>query len=277
MKDPLGYSGLHVVVTGAASGMGAATARILVQLGARVTGVDVKPTQAPVDLVIEADLRDPDSIAEAAATINGPVHAVFSCAGLPGGAFPPVDVLLVNFVGARHFVELLLPKIAPGGAIAAIASNAAMGWQLQLSDLMELVTIDGFGAGKKWCEENTQRMEPDAYSFSKKVLNAWVASRAATLITEGIRLNCINPGPTDTAMMPHFVEHSGAQIVDAFVGPIGRHSTAEEQAWPLVFLNSPRSSYVNGETFTTDGGFFGAVQTGQLDLASLFGEAGQQT
>jgi hypothetical protein len=39
-----------------------------------------------------------------------------------------------------------------------------------------------------------------------------------------------------------------------------------------VFLNSPRSSYINGEGLTTDGGFFGAVQTGQLDLAKVFGE-----
>jgi NAD(P)-dependent dehydrogenase (short-subunit alcohol dehydrogenase family) len=52
-------------------------------------------------------------------------------------------------------------------------------------------------------------------------INAWVASRAATLITDGIRLNCINPGPTDTAMLPHFVEFAGQNIIDAFVGPIG--------------------------------------------------------
>jgi NAD(P)-dependent dehydrogenase (short-subunit alcohol dehydrogenase family) len=76
-------------------------------------------------------------------------------------------------------------------------------------------------------------------------------------------------------MMPHFVEYAGQEVLDAFVGPIGRQSTAEEQAWPLVFLNSPRSSYVNGEAFTTDGGFFGAVQTGQIDLAKQFGGAGQ--
>ncbi len=276
MEDVLRYEGLHVVVTGAASGMGAATARILVQLGARVTGIDIRPTQAPVDWVIEADLRDPAAVAGAAAAINGPIHGFFGCAGLPGGSFSPVDILLVNFVGSRLLVELLLPEFASGGAIAVVASNAAMGWQLQLPDLMELVNTEGFEAGKKWCEENVDRMAPDAYSFSKKVLNAWVASRAATLITEGVRLNCINPGPTDTAMMPHFVEHAGAQVIDAFVGPIGRHSTAEEQAWPLVFLNSPRSSYINGESLTTDGGFFGAVQTGQLDLAALFGGAGQQ-
>jgi len=276
MEDVLGYTGRHVVVTGAASGMGAATARLLVDLGARVTAVDIKQTEVPVDRVIELDLRDRDAIEAAAASLDGPIDAFFGSAGLPGSPFSALDVLLVNFVGARHFVELLVPKIPAGGAVAVVASNAAMGWQLQLEQLMQLVTADGFDAGKQWCEANPGLLEPDGYPFSKKVLNAWVGSRAATLITDGIRLNCINPGPTDTAMMPHFVQHAGADIIDAFVGPIRRHSSAEEQAWPLIFLNSPRSSYVNGECFTTDGGFFGAVQTGQLDLAKLFGGATQQ-
>jgi NAD(P)-dependent dehydrogenase (short-subunit alcohol dehydrogenase family) len=71
-------------------------------------------------------------------------------------------------------------------------------------------------------------------------------------------------------MLPHFVEFAGQNIIDAFVGPIRRRSTAEEQAWPLIFLNSPRSSYINGEALVTDGGFFGAVQSGQLDLTKMF-------
>jgi NAD(P)-dependent dehydrogenase (short-subunit alcohol dehydrogenase family) len=177
--------------------------------------------------------------------------------------------MLVNFVGARHLVELVRPKVPAGGAIAVVASNAAMGWQMQLPRLMELVSAVDFDAGREWCEKNPEQLAPDAYSFSKKVVNAWVASRAATLITQGVRLNCTNPGPTSTAMMPHFVENAGQEVIDAFVGPIARLSSAAEQAWPLVFLNSPRASFVNGEAFTTDGGFFGAVQTGQVDLSKL--------
>ncbi|MCW2887284.1 MAG: hypothetical protein QOE54_4556 [Streptosporangiaceae bacterium] len=275
MEDVLGYAGRRVVVTGAASGMGAATAQLLVDLGARVTAIDVNPTKAPVDRALQVDLRDRAAIEAAAEAIEGPVEGYFGCAGLPGPPFSDLDVMLVNFVGARYLIELVLPKIPAGGAIAVVASNAAMGWQLQLPQLMELVTADGFDAGRKWCEKHLEDLGSDAYSLSKKVVNAWVASRAATLITEGVRLNCINPGPTNTAMMPHFVEYAGQEVLDAFVGPIGRQSTAEEQAWPLVFLNSPRSSYVNGEAFTTDGGFFGAVQTGQIDLAKQFGGAGQ--
>jgi NAD(P)-dependent dehydrogenase (short-subunit alcohol dehydrogenase family) len=83
---------------------------------------------------------------------------------------------------------------------------------------------------------------------------------------DGIRLNCTNPGPTQTAMMPAFEAANGKDLIDAFIGPSGRRSTAEEQAWPLVFLNSPRSSYVAGEAFHVDGGFLGAMVTDQLKV-----------
>lgn len=86
MEDVLGYAGRHVVVTGAASGMGAATATILTKLGARVTALDVRPTEASVDRALEVDLRDRTSIERAAESIDGPVHGYFGCAGLPGGA-----------------------------------------------------------------------------------------------------------------------------------------------------------------------------------------------
>jgi NAD(P)-dependent dehydrogenase (short-subunit alcohol dehydrogenase family) len=274
MDDVLGYAGRNVVVTGAASGMGAATAQLLLDLGANVTAIDVNPVTLPVGRALQADLRDKAAIEAAAAEIEEPVHAFFGSAGLPGAPFSDLDVMLVNFVGSRYLIDLVLPKIPAGGAIAVVASNAAMGWQLEIEKLKELVSTAGFDAGKQWCESHPEAMVPEVYSFSKKVVNAWVASRAATLITEGKRLNCINPGPTATAMMPHFVRNAGQQVIDAFVGPIGRQATPQEQAWPLAFLNSPRASYVNGETFTTDGGFFGALQTGQVDLSALFAGAG---
>jgi NAD(P)-dependent dehydrogenase (short-subunit alcohol dehydrogenase family) len=274
VEDVLGYAGRHVVVSGAASGMGAATATILTRLGARVTALDVRPTEISVDRALEVDLRDRASIEKAAEAIEGPVDGYFGCAGLPGPPFSCLDVMLVNFVGARHLVDLVLPNIPAGGAIAVVASNAAMGWQLELEQLMGLVATDGFDEGKQWCEANSEMGAVGAYPFSKKAINAWVASRGATLITDGIRLNCINPGPTDTAMMPHFVEFAGQNIIDAFIGPIRRRSTPEEQAWPLIFLNSPRSSYINGESLVTDGGFFGAVQSGQLDLTKMFDAPG---
>jgi NAD(P)-dependent dehydrogenase (short-subunit alcohol dehydrogenase family) len=264
-EDVLQYEGKRVVVTGCASGMGAATAQILVDLGADVIGLDVKPTEVPVKTFIQVDLKDKQSIDDAVAAIDEPVHAVFSVAGLPGPPFSDLDTVLVNFVGARHLIESLVPKMPKGSAVACVASNAGLGWQQELPDLLPLVTTAGFDEGKAWCEANPTKIA-QGYLPSKKLLNAWVAWRGPSLLDSGIRLNNTNPGPTDTAMMPTFEEQSGKDLIDAFIGPSNRRSTAEEQAWPLVFLNSPRSSYIAGEALHVDGGFLGAMVTGQIQV-----------
>jgi NAD(P)-dependent dehydrogenase (short-subunit alcohol dehydrogenase family) len=265
VDDVLGYAGRQVVVTGAASGMGAATALALVELGAKVVALDVKPTEGDVAQSLLVDLRDPSSIDEAVAAIDGPVHSVFSVAGLPGPPFSDIDTITVNFIGARHLIESLVPQLAPGASVVCVASNAGLGWQQELETLLPLVSTPDFASAQAWCEQNPAPVT-GGYMFSKKATNAWVAYRAPSLIADGIRLNCTNPGPTTTAMMPIFEEQAGKALIDAFIGPSGRRSTAEEQAWPMLFLNSPRSSYVAGEAIHVDGGFLAAMVTGQLEV-----------
>jgi NAD(P)-dependent dehydrogenase (short-subunit alcohol dehydrogenase family) len=264
VQDVLGYQGRQVVVTGAASGMGAETAALLVEVGADVVGLDVDPFELPGGRTGDLDLRDEASIDAAVADVDGEVQAVFSVAGLPGPPFSDLDTVTVNFIGARHLIERLVPRMAADGAIACVAYNAGLGWQQELDDLLPLVTTPGFAAARAWCRDH-----PDAiasgYLPSKKLLNAWVAWRGTTLMADrGLRLNCTNPGPTDTAMMPAFEALAGRDLIDAFIGPSGRRSTAVEQAWPLLFLNSPRNTYVAAEAVHVDGGYLGALTTGQL-------------
>ncbi|MBA3653444.1 MAG: SDR family oxidoreductase [Actinobacteria bacterium] len=263
MNDVLGYEGKRAVVTGAASGMGAAATDLLVELGAHVTALDVKPVERAGVQSLVVDLRDRAAIDAAVDAVAGPVDAVFSVAGLPGAPFSDVDTVTVNFIAARHLIESLLPKMAPGSAAVCVASNAGLGWQQELEQLVPFVSATDFEGAVAWCEENPKAIYP-GYLFSKKALNAWVAWRGTALVKDGIRLNCTNPGPTDTPMMPTFEEQAGKEIIDAFVGPSGRRSTAVEQAWPLLFLNSARSSYVAAEALHVDGGFLGAMTTGQL-------------
>ena len=93
------------------------------------------------------------------------------------------------------------------------------------------------------------------------------------LNAQGIRLNCISPGPTDTPMMPAFEDMAGGgQIIDLFAQGLGRRSTPAEQGWPMIFLNSDAASYISGENLNTDGGMFGGIISGQVDLAALFAD-----
>ncbi|NLE78344.1 SDR family oxidoreductase [Mycolicibacterium holsaticum] len=263
MDDVLRYRGKSVVVTGAASGMGQAAAQILVDLGATVTALDIKPTTVPVARALQIDLRDSKSIDEVAASIDGPVDGLFSCAGLPGPPFSEWDTILVNFVGARHLAELLVPKMPEGSAISVISSSAAIGWQDHIKVITGLLETRGFEAAVEWLTANEKLWSWSGYAYSKYIIDAWVGWWYPELGRRGIRINCINPGPTETAMMPAFQDLMGKDTVDQAVGPVGRYSTPEEQAWPLVCLGSPRFSYVGGEVLWTDGGWNGAMTMGR--------------
>ena len=199
MDDVLGYEGKHAVVTGAASGMGEQVARICHELGANVTALDLKPVSTPVKTSIELDLLDHASIDSVVAQIDGPVDAVFSCAGLPGPPFTDLQTGIVNFIGARTLMEGLLPKIPEGGAVACIASGAGVGWQQELENYAPLLATETFEEGVAWCEANPEIAFPmGGYRMSKVVMNQWVAATCAKFGETGVRLNCLNPGPTKT-------------------------------------------------------------------------------
>ena len=88
MADYLTYQGKRVVVSGCYSGMGEATAKLLLQLGAEVHGLDYKQSSLRLASFTQTDLRDPASIDAAAARIGGKVDALFNCAGLAQTSHP---------------------------------------------------------------------------------------------------------------------------------------------------------------------------------------------
>lgn len=271
MQDALRYEGKRVIVTGAASGMGEATARILVELGAEVHAIDIKaPAVSGLASYTECDLRDPDQITATAAKIGHVVNALFNCAGL-ANTFPDLDVMLVNFFGLRQLTEAVIPLMIEGAAIASIASTAGVGWMQNMKLLSELLAVPDFASARAWCEAHPKELA-NAYGLSKEAINAYTASRSFDLAPLGIRINCVNPGPTDTPMMPEFEKAVGKRYMDEFPVPLGRHAVAEEQAWPMVFLNSSRASFVTGVQFDADGGFKSGLFTGRIDPTVLMPE-----
>lgn len=272
MNNPLSYANKRVVVVGCYSGMGESTARIVGELGAEVVAVDIRKPGVAHANFLEVDCRDPGAIDAAAAEISGsgPVDALFYCAGLPGGSFSNVDVMSVNFLGQRHFVEACAPHMQRGSAIASISSAAGMAYAMAMDRVKELLALTDHAQALRWVEEADAEGSLEGYSFSKMCTIVYVLHRGPLLTREtGIRLNCISPGPTDTPMMPHFEEQVGKAFMDNFPKPIGRNSTADEQAWPLAFLNSPAASYISGENLFTDGGCAGGILTGSIDPSEM--------
>jgi len=129
--------------------------------------------------------------------------------------------------------------------------------------ISELLATKSFDAAVEWLREHEQKWSWSGYAYSKYIIDAWVGWWYPELGKQGVRINCINPGPTETAMMPAFQDLMGKEVVDQAIGPVGRYSTPEEQAWPLVCLGSPRLSYVGGEVLWTDGGWNGAMTMGR--------------
>jgi NAD(P)-dependent dehydrogenase (short-subunit alcohol dehydrogenase family) len=224
VNDALLYAGRRVIVTGAASGIGAATIEILVDLGAEVHAIDfTKPDVTGLASFTPVDLRDPAQIDDAVAKIGSVVNALFNCAGLPR-TFPPLDVMLVNFGGLRQLTEAVIPLMIEGSSIAGVASTAGIGWMQNLDLLLGLLRTPDFDGARTWCTEHPTEL-PNSYGLSSEAINAYTALRSFELVASGIRINCVNPGPADVA------------------GPV----------WPLIFLNSPRAASVTGQRLEVDG------------------------
>ena len=276
LNELLGYSGKTVVVTGGASGMGEATARLLGELGAKVHIVDIQPPKAPCESFHRCDLSNFDEVRATAAALKAlaPIDFLFPCAGLPPQVKGPLYCMRVNYVGTRLFVEQLLPALTDGAGIALISSDAAMGWQKNLAQSLEMLAISDPDAAIAWVEANPQARLRDGYTTSKEMLLVWVQRAAVQLGHDRrIRFNAIAPCPTRTAFMDQTEAANGKDFLARWPYPsLGRMSTAEEQAWPLILLNSPLNATITGSVLYTDQGFASGVMTGAIDASILFGK-----
>jgi NAD(P)-dependent dehydrogenase (short-subunit alcohol dehydrogenase family) len=261
--DAFRYDGKRALVVGGASGMGAATAELLQDAGAEVVVMDYADITLPGAKAVHVNLADAASIDAAVDECGGQVNALFSCAGVADGT-PGIE--RINFIGHRHMIDRLLAKgmLPTGSAIGFISSAAGLGWEPNLAELNELLDTPDFDSATRWVQDHGKA----DYMSMKQAICAYVARQAFPLLKEGIRINAICPGPTDTPLAQANKEiwlgfgsdYRGEAGVEA--------STPLEQAYPLVFLCSDAARAITGITLISDAGYMSAGITGSFPEAT---------
>ncbi|MGW0162810.1 coniferyl-alcohol dehydrogenase [Mycobacterium sp. NPDC003323] len=248
------YDGRRVVVTGCASGIGAHLAAQLTDLGARVTGLDLRRPESLPDEFVEVDFADEASIDAAVSAITGPVDALFNVAGVSSGIGKPLLVVTINFLGMRHFTESLLPALVDGAAIANVSSLAAANYRENASVTAGLLATTSMADGMRWCEDHPEALADGGYRLSKEAVILYGMQRALDLGERGIRINCTGPGVTETPILDQLRSAYGQDYLDSFPTLLGHVCGPDEQASVLAFLNSAAASYISGQVIWVDGG-----------------------
>ncbi len=271
LNELVRFDGKRAVVTGCASGIGAQVVRQLGALGARITGLDVRAPEdtSGVDEFVQIDLADPDSVGAAAAAVGGTVDALFNVAGVSSGIGDPLLVVRINFLGMRQFTEALIGQMPAGAAIVNVSSLAASAYRENARTTVGLVATESVAEGLQWCADHPDALADGGYRQSKEAIILYGMHRAVDLGARGVRINCTAPGVTETPILDQLRSAYGQQYLDSFTAPLGRVSTAEEQAAALVFLGSRAASYITGQVVWTDGGILAGRFFQQIDDAEV--------
>ena len=251
MQNYMDLSGRVALVSGASSGIGAATALVLADLGAQVA-IGYHANRQGAEMVCEAirsnggkvaafraDLRKPEearSLVASAAEALGPIDILINNAGSLVRRMPLRDI---TDEGWGDVMDLNLKSVVVCSQAVAPSMVAR-----QRGAIVNIVSIAGRNGGG-----------PGAgpYSAAKGGLIAFTKSMAKELAAHGVRVNAVSPGVIDT---PFHEVFSTPEMIQNFVKgiPLGRVGTSRECAMAIALLASDAASYIVGETLEVNGG-----------------------
>lgn len=246
----------EIVVTGAASGIGAQTVEVLRALGATVIGVD-RDAPATEDIsFVQADLSTPAGVERAVDGIRnlaqGSIHGVANIAGVPGTA-PWELVHRVNVFGLRDLTTGLVPLIVPGGSIVNLASAVAYRWRELMPELAQFCAHPSIDDALAMAAD-APAIREHSYLFSKQCVRYLTELQAATLVEHRIRVNSVSPGPIETPILDDFKADHGKDKVEGAREALGRFGQPTDVANVVAHLFNDSMSWVNGTDIRVDGG-----------------------
>jgi NAD(P)-dependent dehydrogenase (short-subunit alcohol dehydrogenase family) len=240
-----------LLVTGSASGIGAAVCRRFERSGTRVVGVDVH------DADVVADLSNVDGRRSALGAVHelvdGRLDGVVVCAGLGPQVTPTSDIARVNYFGATEVLDGALPMLQEGEApsAVAIASNAAGLTRADDTLLERLLADDEEGAAQRAEELDGTTV----YGTGKLALVRAVRRRAGHWGKAGVRLNAVAPGPVNTPLLAGGLDDAAiGPLIEALPVPLGRRAAPHEIAAAVSVLLDPAHGYIHGSVLFVDGG-----------------------
>ncbi len=256
--------GKTIVITGVASGIGARTGELALQLGAEVIGVDLRMPSPLLGRFIEADLSTGGGVEAVAARLPPRFDALCNVAGV-SGTLGAARTLAVNFYGLRALSVAAAPRLREGGAVVNVASIAGYGWRANLERAKALVGVEGFPD----CGEIARHHaigDAEGYPVSKEALLLWTqrAAHQDLFKARGIRVNAVSPGPVATPILREFRTIFGDARVDDDIARVGRAGTASDVAPAILFLCSDGARWINGANLPVDGGLEASVNAQAL-------------
>jgi len=164
----------RVLLTGAASGIGAQCAEKLHARDIQVTAMDIVKPRCPIKHFCPLDLEDESSIEQAIeyARHNGPYDALLNIAGIPPRPNQTLRVLKINWLGQRKLTEGVLETLNPGGSIVNMASRAGGQWQENLEQVKSLIGCADSAAIQRLIDD-VDMDATRAYNLSKEAMIVW--------------------------------------------------------------------------------------------------------